>query len=102
MVTANLIQANSVAHAISGEIGVSNLLVATLLGTAVVVVVGGGYKSVLRVSTTIAPWMIMGYLLGGWTILLFQPTKTLEALGSVFYYKRPSMASGRCNIEYGH
>ena len=30
--------------------------------------------------------MILGYLLGGWTILLFQPTKTLEALGSVFYY----------------
>ena len=86
VVTANLIQANSVAHAISGEIGVSNLLVATLLGTAVVVVVVGGYKSVLRVSTTIAPWMILGYLLGGWTILLFQPTKTLEALGSVFYY----------------
>ena len=86
VVTANLIQANSVAHAISGEIGVSNLLVATLLGTALVVVVGGGYKSVLRVSTTIAPWMILGYLLGGWTILLFQPTKTLEALGSVFYY----------------
>ena len=86
VVTANLIQANSVAHAISGEIGVSNLLVATLLGTAVVVVVVGGYKSVLRVSTTIAPWMILGYLLGGWTILLFQPTKTLEALGSVFTY----------------
>ena len=86
VVTANLIQANSVAHAISGEIGVSNLLVATLLGTAVVVVVVGGYKSVLRVSTTIAPWIILGYLLGGWTILLFQPTKTLEALGSVFYY----------------
>ena len=86
VVTANLIQANSVAHAISGEIGVSNLLVATLLGTAVVVVVVGGYKSVLRVSTTIAPWMILGYLLGGWTILLFQPTKTLEAIGSVFTY----------------
>ena len=68
VVTANLIQANSVAHPISGEIGVSNLLVATLLGTAVVVVVVGGYKSVLRVSTTIAPWMILGYLLGGWTI----------------------------------
>ena len=86
VVTANLIQANSVAHAISGEIGVSNLLVATLLGTAVALVVVGGYKSVLRVSTAIAPWMILGYLLGGWSILLFQPSNTLEALGSVFHY----------------
>ena len=80
MVTANLIQANSVAHAISGEIGVSNALVAVLLGSAVAFVVVGGYRSVLRVSAMTAPWMILGYLLGGWTILLFSPANTLEAL----------------------
>ncbi len=86
VVTANLIQANSVAHAISGEIGLSTPLVAVLLGSAVALVVVGGYRSVLRVSIVAAPWMILGYLLGGWTILLFTPANTLEALWSVFYY----------------
>ncbi|MEG3619805.1 amino acid carrier protein [Magnetovibrio sp. PR-2] len=86
MVTANLIQANSVAHAISGEIGLSNMTVAVLLATAVALVVIGGYKSILKLSFTIAPWMILGYLLGGWSILLFSEAQTLNALGSVFYY----------------
>lgn len=86
MVTANLIQANSVAHAISGEIGVSNLLVAGLLCGAVALVVVGGYKSILKFSSIAAPWMIIAYLLCGWAILLLTPANTLEALGSVFYY----------------
>ncbi len=86
MVTANLIQANSVAHAISGEIGVSNLLVAALLCAAVALVVVGGYKSILRFSSVAAPWMIVAYLLCGWAILLFTPANTMEALLSVFYY----------------
>ncbi|MDP6787943.1 MAG: amino acid carrier protein [Rhodospirillales bacterium] len=86
MVTANLIQANSVAHAISGETGMSNAVVAVLLGTAVAFVVIGGYRSILRVSSVVAPWMILGYMLGGWAILLSSPANTLEALGSVFYY----------------
>ena len=94
MVTANLIQANSVAHAISGEIGVSNALVAVLLGSAVALVVVGGYKSILRFSTLAAPWMIAGYLIGGWTILLFTPANTLEAIGSVFYYAFTPYAIG--------
>ncbi|WP_167730195.1 amino acid carrier protein [Terasakiella sp. SH-1] len=86
MVTANLIQANSVAHAISGEIGVSNIWVALLLGSAVALVVVGGFKSILKFSTITAPWMIVGYLLCGWFILLFTEANTLEALGSVFKY----------------
>ncbi|SCA56147.1 Sodium:alanine symporter [Candidatus Terasakiella magnetica] len=86
MVTANLIQANSVAHAISGEIGVSNIMVALLLGTAVALVVVGGFKSILKFSTITAPWMILGYLLCGWFILLFTEANTLEALVSVFKY----------------
>ena len=86
MVTANLIQANSVAHAITNEFGASTLIVALLLGSAVALVVVGGYKSILRFSSAMAPWMIAGYLLSGWAILLFTPAETLQALWSVFYY----------------
>ncbi|OEJ64455.1 alanine/glycine:cation symporter family protein [Magnetovibrio blakemorei] len=86
MVTANLIQSNSVAQAISGEIGISNLTTAVLLGTAVSLVVVGGFKTILKLSTTLAPWMILGYMLGGWAILLFTEAHTLEALMSVFKY----------------
>jgi alanine or glycine:cation symporter, AGCS family len=86
MVAANLIQANSVAHAISGEIGVSNFAVSVVLGLAVALVVIGGHKSILRFSTMTAPWMIAAYLLAGWSILLMSPGAALSALGDVFYY----------------
>ncbi len=86
MVTANLIQANSVAHAISGEIGMNNIMTAALLSGLVATVIIGGFRSILRVGVMAAPWMILGYLCAGWFILLSDPKALFDALGDVFTY----------------
>ncbi|GAB6054415.1 sodium:alanine symporter family protein [Magnetospira thiophila] len=95
LVTANLIQANSVAHAIGDEIGTSHLVVALMLSGAVAAVVVGGAKSVLKFSVAAAPWMVLGYLLLSWILLLGDPVLTLKALGEVFRYAfEPYAAAG--------
>ncbi|MBF0621347.1 MAG: sodium:alanine symporter family protein [Magnetococcales bacterium] len=86
LVTANIIQANSVAHAVTNQLGVPTLLVAVVLCFLVGVVVVGGIQSIVRFSTTIAPWMLLLYVVMGLIILLGSPLRTLEALGLVFHY----------------
>lgn len=95
VVTANLIQANAVAHALNNDFGVSSLFVAILLATGVGVVVIGGVRQIVRYSVAIAPWMLLGYLLTGLVILLAHPMRTMEAIGSVFHYAfRPYSIAG--------
>ena len=86
IVTANLIQANSVAHALSNDFGFSHALVAVLLSGAVILVVVGGIRQIVQYSMAIAPWMLVGYLLLGLFVLLSEPTKTVAAISSVFQY----------------
>lgn len=85
-VAANMIQSNSVAHAIHNEWGVSQSVVAILLALAVGSVIIGGMQKIIDVSSKIAPWMIVLYLIAGLSILLLNPLDTLTALGDVFHY----------------
>ncbi|MBF0249191.1 MAG: sodium:alanine symporter family protein [Alphaproteobacteria bacterium] len=86
LVSANLIQANSVAQAISGETGLSNFWTALALGTTVALVVIGGFRTILNFSSLVAPWMIIAYVLGGWSILLFSEADTWGAFSAVIFY----------------
>ncbi|WP_158498862.1 sodium:alanine symporter family protein [Magnetospira sp. QH-2] len=95
MVTANLIQANSVAHAVADEVGTSHLIVALALSGAVAAVIIGGAKSILKFSISAAPWMVLGYLGLAWFILLGNPGLTLSAIGDVIRYAfEPYAAAG--------
>ncbi|MBF0282493.1 MAG: sodium:alanine symporter family protein [Zetaproteobacteria bacterium] len=86
MVMANMIQSNSVAHAMTGEIGSANFGIALMMAGMVGLVIIGGMQSIIKFAATIAPWMILAYLATGWFILASDPINTLEVLGSVFYY----------------
>ncbi|MBF0588393.1 MAG: sodium:alanine symporter family protein [Magnetococcales bacterium] len=86
LVTANLIQSNSVAHAIQEDVGLSHGIVALLLSGAVALVVVGGLRQILRVSVVIAPWMLGGYILISLVLLISEPYQTVDALLLVFQY----------------
>ena len=95
VVTANLIQANSVAHALTNDVGLSSLLVAILLASAVGMVIIGGLRRIVHYSVAIAPWMLLGYFLTGAFILLSDLSRTTAAIGSVFQYAfTPYSAAG--------
>ncbi|MBF0453976.1 MAG: sodium:alanine symporter family protein [Magnetococcales bacterium] len=84
LVSANLIQANSVAHAVTNELGVSTVVVALTLFVAVAVVVVGGVKSIVNFSVASAPFMVVAYVVGGVIILFANPQESLRAVGLVF------------------
>ncbi|MBF0626215.1 MAG: sodium:alanine symporter family protein [Magnetococcales bacterium] len=86
LVTANLVQANSLAHSIARDTTVSHLVVAVILAALVALVILGGLQSIVRFSAVIAPWMIGVYLAMGLFILLSQPGVTLEAFGLILHH----------------
>jgi alanine or glycine:cation symporter, AGCS family len=84
LVSANLIQANSVSHAVTNELGFSTVIVALILFVAVAIVVVGGIKSIVNFSVASAPFMVVAYVLGGLIILFSNPQESLNAIGLVF------------------
>ncbi|MEO5330956.1 MAG: amino acid carrier protein [Magnetococcus sp. YQC-5] len=86
LLTANLIQVNSVAHAMTTTFDIPAWMVAVVMAGTVGGVVLGGLKRIVIISTALAPWMVMGYMLLGGMVLLADPLRTLDALGAVFKY----------------
>lgn len=84
--TANLIQSNSVAHAIEGEFGASSVIVALLMAGAVGIVILGGVRRIVDYSMKITPWMLLLYIGAGLFILLGDIPRTLTQLENVFKY----------------
>ena len=80
LVSANLIQANSVAHALTNQLNISKFVVAFLLFLAVAFVVIGGVRSIVNVSERLLPWMIGLYIGGGLIILIANPLDTLDSI----------------------
>ena len=80
LVSANLIQANSVSHAVTNQLDFSEVMVALLLFAAVATVVVGGVRSIVDFSVLSAPWMVLAYVVGGLFILLSHPLDTLDSI----------------------
>lgn len=101
LVTANLIQANSVAHALTNEFGTSNLVVAVMLMVAVAIVIIGGLKSIVKYCIIVAPWMLIAYIGCGMTILILNPLQTIDAILLVFQHAFQPFAIAGGVIGYG-
>ncbi|MGN7613392.1 alanine/glycine:cation symporter family protein [Magnetococcales bacterium HHB-1] len=101
LISANLIQANSVAHAITNELGLSSLVVALFLFLAVAAVVVGGIRSIVEFSVASAPFMIVLYVGAGLIILLSDPLMTLEAIADVLKHVASPYAVGGGVAGYG-
>ncbi|MEO5366625.1 MAG: amino acid carrier protein [Magnetococcus sp. WYHC-3] len=95
LVAANMIQANSVAHAMEEDLGLSHGIVAVLLAGLVGLVIIGGLKNILKVSAWIAPWMAVTYVILAVVILALEPARCLAALAEVFRHAlEPYSAAG--------
>jgi AGCS family alanine or glycine:cation symporter len=94
-IVANVIQSNSVNHAIQKDLHFSTVPVACFLAIAVGLVTIGGMKRIVSVSALFAPWMILAYVCAGGYILVSNPMGTLETIRSVMRYAfTPYAATG--------
>ncbi|ABK44773.1 amino acid carrier protein [Magnetococcus marinus MC-1] len=84
MVAANLIQTNSVAHAVESDLGLAHGLVALTLAVLVAMVIVGGLKNILTVSNILAPWMAGVYVVFAFGVLITHPDQAMSALEMVF------------------
>lgn len=84
VIASNLIQANSVAHAVRDGMGYSNWLVAAALSLLVGLVIIGGLKRIVDFGSAIAPWMVLVYVGTGCLLLFSDPLRTAKAVGLVF------------------
>ncbi|MBF0138758.1 MAG: sodium:alanine symporter family protein [Magnetococcales bacterium] len=84
MVSANLIQANSVSRALANELGSSDIWVAITLFVTVSAVIVGGVKSIVRFSAIIGPWVTALFVACGLLILILNPLATLKSLQTIF------------------
>jgi len=80
----NLVQANSVAHAVHNRFGVPNSVIAILMTLCVGLVILGGLKKIVNYCSTIAPVAIVVYVLAGLLVLVSHPGQAINALGQVF------------------
>ncbi|MBF0132883.1 MAG: sodium:alanine symporter family protein [Magnetococcales bacterium] len=80
MVSANLIQANSVSRAVANQMGTSDLIIAIVLFIAVAGAIVGGVQSIVDISAFLAPWMILLFVASGLLILIQNPLATSQSL----------------------
>ncbi|MBT3237073.1 MAG: sodium:alanine symporter family protein [Bdellovibrionales bacterium] len=100
VIGANLIQSNSVSHALHGQFIFPNLIVALALTMLVAAVIIGGFQNIVKYCAAIAPWMVSLYLLAGFAIIVFNPGKAIEALGSIIYYAFTPYSVGGGVVAY--
>ncbi len=80
----NLVQTNSLAHAVHARFGVPNPVIALLVTLCVGAVILGGLKKIVTYCSAIAPTAIAVYVAAGLLVLLLHPAQALHALGQVF------------------
>ncbi|MEE8398817.1 MAG: amino acid carrier protein, partial [Desulfobacterales bacterium] len=82
----NLVQANSLAHAVHNRFDIPNILTALVLTLCVGSVILGGLNKIVRYSSAIAPMVIGLFVASGFLVLIVHPLATIEAVGRVFYF----------------
>ncbi len=86
VILGNVIQSNSVSHALNNRFDIPDIITALVITAVVAAVILGGLKRIVEFSSAIAPWMILLYVGAALLILLFNPLKAIESLGMVIYY----------------
>ncbi|MDH5670683.1 MAG: amino acid carrier protein [Myxococcales bacterium] len=86
LINANLIQANSIAHALTHDLGLSALSVALPLTALLALVTLGGLNTLVVIAARLVPSMLVLYLIVGLYSLFSDPAGTLRSLELVFTY----------------
>ncbi len=91
----NMVQSNSVAHAVETTFGIGNGWVGAILALATGLVILGGIKSIGRVTSALVPVMIVLYVVGGLAVLVANAAAIPQAFAMIFKHAfTPIAASG--------
>ncbi len=80
----NMVQANSVAHAVHDALRVPTYVTGLVLAVATALVLIGGIQSIARTSCWMVPVMCVVYMLGGGVILVMNADKIPQVLALIF------------------
>ncbi|MCG6974906.1 MAG: sodium:alanine symporter family protein [Acidiferrobacterales bacterium] len=79
----NTVQANSVAHAVSTNLGIPSWVTGVILAVLTALVLIGGVKRIASVAGKLVPFMAAAYVLGALVIILMQIGQVPAALGLI-------------------
>ncbi len=91
----NMVQANSVADAVSTNLGVDKWITGVVMAGFVFAVLIGGIKRIAQVAGKLVPFMAIAYLAGGLIVILANITEVPGALWLIVQHAfTPSAATG--------
>ena len=91
----NMVQSNSVAHALYTAFGISHWITGAVICIATGLVIVGGIKTIARVTSSIVPFMIILYVLGAIVILIQNFEMIPHAFKLIIYHAfNPTAAAG--------
>ncbi|MFC1522230.1 alanine/glycine:cation symporter family protein [Elusimicrobiota bacterium] len=80
----NLVQVNSLAHALRDGFNIPNIVIAVLTTLCIGAVIMGGLKRIVDYCSAMAPVVIVIYVITGLIVLLLHPASAIRALAQVF------------------
>lgn len=80
----NMTQANAIADALQGSLGVPKIWVGVICAVILAIVLMGGIRRIASVTESIVPFMSILYLVAGFIVLGFHWDRILPAFGQIF------------------
>ena len=91
----NMVQSNSVADAVSTNLGVDKLITGIVMAVLVFAVLIGGIKRIAQVAGKLVPLMAIAYLIGGLVVIIANITDVPAALWLIVQHAfTPTAATG--------
>jgi len=89
----NMVQSNSIAHAMKSTFGVENLTTGIALTILTAIVILGGIKSIGKASGIIVPVMAVFYIAASIIVLIINYKAIPSAIGMIFHYAFTPLAA---------
>lgn len=80
----NLTQSNSVANVVNTTVNVDNIYTSVILAVLVGIVIFGGIKRLVKVTSTIVPFMVLLYVISGIVVISFNAGNLGNVFNSIF------------------
>uniref|UniRef100_UPI0025FECAAD alanine/glycine:cation symporter family protein n=1 Tax=Thiocapsa sp. TaxID=2024551 RepID=UPI0025FECAAD len=91
----NMVQANSVSHALSGTLAIPELWSGIAMAVVVGLVLIGGIRWIARVAGKLVPFMAIAYVVGGLVVLAFNADQIPQAIYQIVLHAfSPTAAAG--------
>ncbi|NBC83785.1 MAG: amino acid carrier protein [Bacteroidetes bacterium] len=82
--TGNLPQVNNIAESIHASFGINNALTGAVLAVLLGLVIIGGIRRIAKVTERLVPFMAVVYIIGAFSVLIYNYNNLLPAIASIF------------------